>query len=392
MENQALKDVVITTSGLDKPGVSAAFFRVLAAVGVELVDVEQAIFSGRITLAAYGRLDPQLVKKAEAGLRNTLSIYQHTVSVEVGTGRTPRPRSTHVVVIMGATVTAEQMAALAQELANFDTNIDRIRGLSQQPLTGLELAVTVGGDACALRARLAELAGRLGIDLAIEEAGLHRRAKRLVCFDCDSTLITGEVIEMLAARAGREAEVAAVTERAMRGELDFAESLRERVKALGGLDESVLAEVAEDIELTPGARTTVATLKRLGFKVAVVSGGFTKVLEPLARELDLDYVRANTLEVRDGKLTGEVTGKIVDRAAKAEYLREFAADCSVPMSQTVAVGDGANDIDMLSAAGLGIAFNAKPALKQVADAQVNHPYLDEVLQLLGIPSAEIEED
>lgn len=383
---------MITTSGLDKPGVSAAFFRVLAAVGVELVDVEQAIFSGRITLAAYGRLDPQLVKKAEAGLRNTLSIYQHTVSVEVGTGRTPRPRSTHVVVIMGATVTAEQMAALAQELANFDTNIDRIRGLSQQPLTGLELAVTVGGDACALRARLAELAGRLGIDLAIEEAGLHRRAKRLVCFDCDSTLITGEVIEMLAARAGREAEVAAVTERAMRGELDFAESLRERVKALGGLDESVLAEVAEDIELTPGARTTVATLKRLGFKVAVVSGGFTKVLEPLARELDLDYVRANTLEVRDGKLTGEVTGKIVDRAAKAEYLREFAADCSVPMSQTVAVGDGANDIDMLSAAGLGIAFNAKPALKQVADAQVNHPYLDEVLQLLGIPSAEIEED
>lgn len=383
---------MITTSGLDKPGVSAAFFRVLAAVGVELVDVEQAIFSGRITLAAYGRLDPQLVKKAEAGLCNTLSIYQHTVSVEVGTGRTPRPRSTHVVVIMGATVTAEQMAALAQELANFDTNIDRIRGLSQQPLTGLELAVTVGGDACALRARLAELAGRLGIDLAIEEAGLHRRAKRLVCFDCDSTLITGEVIEMLAARAGREAEVAAVTERAMRGELDFAESLRERVKALGGLDESVLAEVAEDIELTPGARTTVATLKRLGFKVAVVSGGFTKVLEPLARELDLDYVRANTLEVRDGKLTGEVTGKIVDRAAKAEYLREFAADCSVPMSQTVAVGDGANDIDMLSAAGLGIAFNAKPALKEVADAQVNHPYLDEVLQLLGIPSTEIEED
>ena len=392
MDNQALKDVVITTSGLDKPGVSAAFFRVLAAVGVELVDVEQAIFSGRITLAAYGRLDPQLVKKAEAGLRNTLSIYQHTVSVEVGTGRTPRPRSTHVVVIMGATVTAEQMAALAQELANFDTNIDRIRGLSQQPLTGLELAVTVGGDACALRARLAELAGRLGIDLAIEEAGLHRRAKRLVCFDCDSTLITGEVIEMLAARAGRESEVAAVTERAMRGELDFAESLRERVKALGGLDESVLAEVAEDIELTPGARTTVATLKRLGFKVAVVSGGFTKVLEPLARELDLDYVRANTLEVRDGRLTGEVTGKIVDRAAKAEYLREFAADCSVPMSQTVAVGDGANDIDMLSAAGLGIAFNAKPALKEVADAQVNHPYLDEVLQLLGIPSTEIEED
>lgn len=383
---------MITTSGPDKSGVSAAFFRVLAAVGVELVDVEQAIFSGRITLAAYGRLDPQLVEKAEAGLRNTLSIYQHTVSVEVGTGRTPRPRSTHVVVIMGATVTAEQMAALAQELANFDTNIDRIRGLSQQPLTGLELAVTVGGDAGALRARLAELAGRLGIDLAIEEAGLHRRAKRLVCFDCDSTLITGEVIEMLAARAGREAEVAAVTERAMRGELDFAESLRERVKALGGLDESVLAEVAEDIELTPGARTTVATLKRLGFRVAVVSGGFTKVLEPLARELDLDYVRANTLEVRDGKLTGEVTGKIVDRAAKAEYLREFAADCSVPMSQTVAVGDGANDIDMLSAAGLGIAFNAKPALREVADAQVNHPYLDEVLQLLGIPSAEIVED
>ena len=195
---------------------------------------------------------------------------------------------------------------------------------------------------------------------------------------------------MLAAHAGKEAEVAEVTERAMRGELDFEESLRERVATLAGLDASVIDSVAADIELTPGARTTIRTLNSMGYRTAVVSGGFIQVLEGLAEELDLDYVRANTLEIVDGKLTGRVVGEIVDRQAKARLLADFAQDSGLQMSQTVAVGDGANDIDMLGVAGLGIAFNAKPALKEVADASVNHPFLDEVLYILGIPREEID--
>ena len=192
------------------------------------------------------------------------------------------------------------------------------------------------------------------------------------------------------ARPGKEAEVAEVTERAMRGELDFEESLRERVATLAGLDASVIDSVAADIELTPGARTTIRTLNSMGYRTAVVSGGFIQVLEGLAEELDLDYVRANTLEIVDGKLTGRVVGEIVDRQAKARLLADFAQDSGLQMSQTVAVGDGANDIDMLGVAGLGIAFNAKPALKEVADASVNHPFLDEVLYILGIPREEID--
>ena len=182
-----------------------------------------------------------------------------------------------------------------------------------------------------------------------------------------------------------------MTERAMRGELDFEESLRERVKALAGLDALVIEEVAKDIVLTPGARTTIRTLNSMGYRTAVVSGGFIQVLEGLAEELELDYVRANTLEIEGGKLTGRVIGKVVDRQAKAEFLREFAQDSGLRMDQTIAVGDGANDIDMLSVAGLGIAFNAKPALKEIADASVNHPFLDEVLYMIGIPRDEIDD-
>jgi phosphoserine phosphatase len=228
------------------------------------------------------------------------------------------------------------------------------------------------------------------VDIALEDYSLSRRAKRLIVFDVDSTLIQGEVIEMLAARAGMEAQVAAVTEAAMRGELDFAESLHRRVATLAGLPASVLDDVAEQVELTPGARTTIRTLRRLGFYCGVVSGGFRQVIEPLAHELMLDYVAANELEVVDGKLTGRVIGQVVDRPGKAKALRDFAQQVGVPMEQTVAVGDGANDIDMLAAAGLGVAFNAKPALREVADASLSHPYLDTVLFILGVTRGEIE--
>lgn len=392
-----LTPAVITVTGPDRPGVSAATFRVLSAHRAQLLDVEQAQFRGRMNLAAYVGVEAASLDTLKQGLEETLRQHNQRVSLEVITDNsaaTSKPRSTHVVVVLGNPVTATDVSRIGRTLANFNANIDRIRGIADYPVTGLELWVSVAdptpGGATGLRKALAELTPELEVDIAIERAGLARRSKRLVCFDCDSTLITGEVIEMLAAHAGKEDEVREVTEAAMRGELDFEESLRARVATLAGLDASVIDDVARDIVLTPGARTTVRTLKRMGFRVAVVSGGFIQVLEDLARELDLDYVRANTLEIKDGKLTGRVIGKVVDRAAKAEFLEEFAADSGLKMHQTVAVGDGANDIDMISAAGLGIAFNAKPALRDIADTSVNHPFLDEVLHILGIPRSDID--
>lgn len=394
---QDLTPVVITVTGADRHGVTAATFRVLSANNVQILDVEQSKFRGFLSIAVYAGIKASMIDSVEQGLRDTLSVHGQSVSLSVESRtEVSRPRSTHVVVILGNPVGAEDIWKIGQTMADFGANIDGIRGISDYPVTGLELRVTVAdpapGAAEPLRKVLAALTTELGVDIVIERAGLQRRSKRLVCFDCDSTLITGEVIEMLAAHAGREEEVAAVTERAMRGELDFEESLRERVKALAGLDASVIDEVARDIVLTPGARTTIRTLKRLGYKTAVVSGGFIQVLEDLAQDLDLDYVRANTLEIEDGKLTGRVIGKVVDRAAKAEFLREFAGDSGLRMYQTVAVGDGANDIDMISAAGMGIAFNAKPALREVADTSVNTPFLDEVLYMLGITREEIDAD
>lgn len=387
---------VITVSGKDRPGVTAAFFRVLTSHGVQVLDVEQSQFRGFLSLAAYVGVDPANVVTLQQGLEETMSSYGQAVAVEVKeVAQISRPRSTHELVVLGDPVEASAISCIGQTLADFDANIDTIRGIADYPVTGLEFKVTVAnpepGGGENIRKALAALSSEIGVDIAIERAGLMRRSKRLICFDCDSTLITGEVIEMLAAHAGREAEVAAVTERAMRGELDFEESLRERVKTLAGLDASVIEEVAKDIVLTPGARTTIRTLKKLGYKAAVVSGGFIQVLEGLAEDLGLDYVRANNLEIVDGKLTGNVTGKVVDRAAKAEFLREFAADSGLQMHQTIAVGDGANDIDMISAAGLGIAFNAKPALREIADTAVSSPFLDEILHMLGITRDEIED-
>jgi phosphoserine phosphatase len=293
-------------------------------------------------------------------------------------------------VVLGAPLLASAVAAVTARIAAHGANIDRIRRLSRYPVTTVEFDVS-GADVASLRRELALEAAVRGVDIAVAASGLARRGRRLVVMDVDSTLIQDEVIELLAAHAGREAEVAEVTSAAMRGELDFAESLRARVAALAGLPESVLGEVRAEIRLTPGARTLVRTLKRLGFTVAVVSGGFIEIVGDLARELDIDHAHANRLEVRDGLLTGRVLGDIVDRAGKAAALRRFAEAERLPLSRTVAIGDGANDLDMLDAAGLGIAFNAKPIVREQADTAVNVPYLDAVLYLLGITREEIEE-
>lgn len=393
---EGLLPAVITVTGPDRPGISAAFFRVLTSYGVQLLDVEQSVFRGKLALAALVGVAEQDAEPLTEGLQGTLSSYGMTAEVEMDKNlSSTRPHSTHVMVVLGRPLTASHISRIGQTLADYGANIDTISGIADYPVTGLEFNLTVAnpapGGGVPLRKALATLTTEIGVDIAIERAGLARRSKRLICFDVDSTLIQHEVIEMLAAYAGREAEVAAVTERAMRGELDFAESLHERVKALAGLDASVVEKVARDIQLTPGARTTIRTLKRLGYKAGVVSGGFIQVIEPLARDLDLDFARANTLEIVDGKLTGRVIGPVIDRKAKAESLKEFAWSNGIKLHQTVAVGDGANDIDMLSTAGLGIAFNAKPALKEVADTSVNYPFLDQVLFILGISRHEIED-
>jgi phosphoserine phosphatase len=386
--------VLITVTGLDQPGVTSTLFGVLSRYNVELLNVEQVVIRGRLTLGVLVAVPAEL---ADDVLRDDVRQAIGALGLDVAIDRSDaqavlREPSTHTIVVLGRPITAEAFTVVAREVAALGVNIDFIRGVSDYPVTGLELRVSVPAGAAydQLQTALARVAVDEGVDIALEDYSLARRAKRLIVFDVDSTLIQGEVIEMLAARAGAEEKVAAITEAAMRGELDFAESLRERVATLAGLPVSVVDEVADQIELTPGARTTLRTLRRLGYHCGVVSGGFRQVIEPLAEELMLDFVAANHLEIVDGKLTGRVTGPIVDRPGKAKALRDFAEQAGVPMEQTVAVGDGANDIDMLSAAGLGVAFNAKPALREVADAALNHPYLDTVLFILGITRGEIE--
>ncbi|ROP38120.1 phosphoserine phosphatase SerB [Saccharothrix texasensis] len=395
MTKPSATPVLITVTGPDKPGVSSVLFAVLTRHGVEILDVEQVVIRGRLVLGVLvsADRDPEGLQEAVEQAMATVSML---VEVEIGADskRTARLESSHVLILLGRPVTARAFTEVARRLAALGVNIDAMRGVADYPVTGLELRVSVADDTpesdAQLRSALAEVAVRGGLDIAVERAGLTRRAKRLVVFDVDSTLIQGEVIEMLAAHVGVEPQVKEITDAAMRGELDFTESLRRRVALLEGLDESVLDEVAGSLELTPGARTTVRTLKRLGFRCGVVSGGFTRVIQRLVDDLGLDFCAANELEIVDGKLTGRVLGEVVDRAGKAVALRRFADQQGITLAQTVAVGDGANDIDMLGAAGLGIAFNAKPALREVADTALSHPFLDAVLFVLGVTRAEVE--
>ncbi|OBI99416.1 phosphoserine phosphatase SerB [Mycobacterium asiaticum] len=394
MTSSAKVSVLITVTGVDRPGVTSALFEVLSKHGVELLNVEQVVIRGRLTLGVLVSCAAELAEGT--ALSDDVEAAIHAMGLDVTVERSDdvpiisKP-STHTIVVLGRPITAGAFGAVAREAAALGVNIDVIRGVSDYPVTGLELRVSVPADAYRpLQIALTKVAADEHVDVAVEDFGLAWRTKRLIVFDVDSTLVQGEVIEMLAARAGAEGQVAAITEAAMRGELDFAESLEQRVATLAGLPASVIDEVAEQLELMPGARTTLRTLQRLGFRCGVVSGGFRRIIEPLAEELKLDFVAANELEIVDGRLTGRVTGPIVDRPGKAAALRAFAEQYGVPMEQTVAVGDGANDIDMLTAAGMGVAFNAKPALREVADASLSHPYLDTVLFLLGVTRGEIE--
>ncbi|MEU0497384.1 phosphoserine phosphatase SerB [Mycobacterium sp. NPDC006124] len=387
--------VLITVTGVDQPGVTSALFEVLSRHKVDLLNVEQVVIRNRLTLGVLVAGPGDVVGGAQLHDEVTTAIQAVGLDVTIESSEdlpVLGEPSTHTIVVLGRPIAAEAFGVVASEVAALGVNIDFIRGVSDYPVTGLELRVSVPPGAAygQLQTALARVAAAEGVDIALEDYSLSRRAKRLIVFDVDSTLIQGEVIEMLAERAGALAAVAEVTDAAMRGELDFAESLHRRVATLAGLPASVLDEVADQIQLTAGARTTIRTLRRLGYYCGIVSGGFRQVIEPLAHDLMMDFVAANELEIVDGKLTGRVIGNVVDRPGKAKALRDFAQQVGVPMEQTVAVGDGANDIDMLSAAGLGVAFNAKPALREVADASLSHPYLDTVLFILGVTRGEIE--
>ena len=381
--------LLITLTGKDRPGVTSSIFATLSRAGVEVVDIEQIVLRRRLILGVLVTI-PRDWKKLRDAVEATARDLDMHVEIDRGTGdnRTRGMGRSHVTVI-GTPLKASQMAAIAGRIADSGANIDRIERMARYPVTAIDLHVS-GIDTDTLRATLASEAAQQSVDVAVQPANLQRRGMRLIVMDVDSTLIQGEVIEMLAEHAGYGNEVAELTEAAMRGELDFEQSLRERVKLLAGVDASAFDAVYEAIVLTPGARTLVRILRRLGYRFALVSGGFSQITERLAEDLGIHFSRANELEVVDGKLTGEIVGDVVDRAGKAKALREFAAELGLTEASVIAIGDGANDLDMLNAAGLGIAYNAKPVVQDAADTAVNVPYLDTILYLLGISREEIE--
>ena len=386
---------LILISGVDAPGVTQALFAALEPFSITILDIEQVVIRGRLILTTLISLDPAHARAIEADLIEATTKLGLDLAIDFSDQPKGEPKNSNLhIIVLSENLRPAGIGALASKIAEQGGNIDRIHRTASYPLTAIEFEVSLNLNEDKLKIvqrELAEIAQNFGIDIAVEQSGLARRAKRIVLLDMDSTLIQQEVIDLLADKCGVGKEVAAITESAMRGELDFVASLTTRVKLLAGADADVIQSVKAGITLTPGARTLIRTLHKLGHKVGVVSGGFLDVIEPLLQELKIDFYRANRLEMLDGKLTGSLIGSIIDRTAKAEALREFAAAENVNLAQTIAIGDGANDLEMLEIAGLGIAFNAKPAVRAAADSSINSPYLDSVLYLMGITRSEIED-
>ena len=384
---------LVLVSGEDRPGITEALFTTLAPCSLSIVDVEQVVIRSRLILTILITLNKAHAQAIEDDLNAQAESLDLDIAIAFSEQKSEsiaaKSGLTHVVVL-SQDLKPSAIAGLASAIADAGGNIERIHRTASYPVTAIELLVS-GVATASLKGPLTSLSGELDVDIAVSPGGLMRWAKKLIIMDVDSTLISQEVIELLGAKAGVEEQIRGITERAMAGEIDFEASLRERVALLKGLPLSVIDEVRGEITLTPGAKTLVSTLQKLGHTVAVVSGGFINVIEPILATLKIEHYRGNTLESQDGLLTGGLVGPIIDRAAKATALRDFAAIEKVDIEQTVAIGDGANDLDMIALAGLGIAFNAKPAVKAAADSAVSAPYLDSVLYLLGITREDVED-
>lgn len=380
--------VLIRVSGPDHPGVTAGLMSILDDAGAEVQDIEQIVIRSQLTLGVVVE-----VPEGRDLLKDVLLFgWEQGMHIDfepVSSTPTPVVRG-HAVTLVGPDLHPAELRAASTAIAEAGANIHRIIRLSRYPVMSYELLVR-DGDEHKLRTNLLHAAAQNpGLDVAIQQEGLGRRAKRLVVLDVDSTIIQDEVIDLLAAEAGCLEEVQRITRDAMEGGIDFESSLRMRVRLMAGLEEEAIERAWANLRYTPGARTFVRTLRRLGYTVAIVSGGFTVFTDRIRSDMGLHHAHANQLEIVDGRLTGEIVGPVVDRERKAVLLRQIAADIDIPLHQTVAVGDGANDLDMLSAAGLGIAFNAKPIVEEVADTAVTVPYLDAILFVLGIRREDVE--
>ncbi len=390
-ENSEQFTGLILVSGVDKPGITQALFNALAPFSIVILDIEQVVIKSRLILTVLISLNPAHQEAIEIDLNQCASDLDVDLAMDFSNTHSDSIASksdlVHVV-ILSKKLNPSAISSLATAITELGGNIERVSRLASTPILALELIVS-GVEQSQLSQALSPLASAADIDIAVSPSGLFRHARKLVQLDVDSTLISQEVIDMLAEKAGVGDQVKLITESAMRGELDFESSLRARVALLKDLPESVIAQVQQEISLTPGARTLVTTLQKLGHTVSVVSGGFIDVIAPILKDLNIQHFKANKLVIKDGVLTGEVSGAVIDRAAKAVALKEFAAIEAISMKHTIAIGDGANDLDMIAAAGLGIAFNAKPHVKAAADSTVSNPYLDSVLYLLGISPEEV---
>jgi phosphoserine phosphatase len=377
---------LILVSGEDRPGITEKLMSLLSEFSVLVLDIEQLVIRGRLILTVLISLDESHASAIAADLELLEKEIGFDIAIDFAEEQdsAENPANLHVVIISDSLKPAS-IAVVAAELSKIQANISAIRRTSSEPLTAIELDISCPDKSIKeVQKLLAVVAISHKIDLAVEQGNGMRSAKRLVMLDMDSTLIVQEVIDLLAAKAGVAEEVSAITQKAMAGEMDFAQSLQARVSLLAGLNESMLSEVRGEITLTQGAEKLIQTLHSKGHKVGVVSGGFIDVIEPILKELKIDFYRANKLQILNGKLTGKLEGEIIDRAAKLKALVEFAKNEGVQMSQTVAIGDGANDLDMIESAGLGVAFNAKPKVAAAAATTISGSDLSAVLLLMGL--------